>query len=414
MSDELFKGIPDWANNLNSIHKKLEDAANPLKGLHNITSKLNSSFGMFDVASQISQMHEQMYKRQNVTDFLFAPSLNVNKMITAIEQMNRKSDSMQAILGGSVTALLANQARNSFKPSGFDFSDLSRGIYEKLNTHSRLYEKQLSIAEQLSKGFYAANHLALPSWVDKIQSAQRTFDVANIRAFDLLSASTLTRIAEELEEEQEQTPEENITTVSELISQNAALKQDLENLYFAFAKRITSKLKKKKKRVTSEDLKEPLRIVTEIIHKHILGQVGVSMQTTYTFIWIINYVLFGVLLNIIMEGKGKDMFDGIFGEDEKQIQAPQQIINNNYPVINNYNYVSQDTVIENANIYQRNSVKTKCIGLVKQSTIVLIIQQKPKWCFVETIVMKYDKKAGKKMEKVIKGWILKKYLSYFQ
>ncbi|MFN7910480.1 MAG: hypothetical protein ACK5QC_01570 [Bacteroidota bacterium] len=60
MSDKFYKGIPDWANNLNSIHKKLEDAANPLKGLHNITSKLNSTFGAFDMARQISQMQDQL------------------------------------------------------------------------------------------------------------------------------------------------------------------------------------------------------------------------------------------------------------------------------------------------------------------------------------------------------------------
>jgi hypothetical protein len=412
MSDELFKGIPDWTNNLNSIHKKLEDAANPLKGLQNITSKLDSAFGAFNMARQISEMQGQLYKRQNVTDFLFSPSLNVNKMINAIEHMNSKPNIMQAVLDGSVTALLAEQMKSQ-QLKAFDLSGISSGILGKINAYSQVYDRQLTLAEQLSKGFYAANHLALPSWVDKIQSAQRTFDVTHIRAFDLLSASTLTRIAEKLKYEEDETPEENITTVSELISQNADLKKDLESLYLAFSKRIASKVKRKSKKVTSEDLKEPVRIVTEIIHKHFLGKRGVSLQTTYTFIWIINYVLWGILFNIIMEGKGKDMFDSIFGEDEKQIQAPQ-VINNSYPVINNYNYVSQDTVIEDASIYLRNSIETKGLGRVKKGTVVLIIKQKPKWCFVETIIMKHDKKTGRNVEKVVKGWIFKKYLAYFQ
>lgn len=413
MSDELYKGIPDWANNLNSIHKKLEDAANPLKGLHNITSKLNSTFGTFDMARQISQMQDQLYKRQQATDFLFAPSLNVNKMINAIEQMNSKSNMIQAVLGGSITALLAEQMKYAQQPKGFDLSGISGGILEKINAHSQLYDKQLTLAEQISKGFFAANYLSSPSWVDKIQSAHRTFDVANIRAFDILSASTLTRIAEELEYEEDETPEETITTVSELISENTALKQDLENLYLAFSKRVANKVKRKKKRVTSQDLKEPLRIVTEIIHKHLLGKAGVSLQTTYIFVWMVNFVFWTILFNMLMEAKGKDMFDGIFGEDEKQIQAPP-IINNNYSVINNYNYVSQDTVIEDVSIYQRNSIKTKCLGRVKKGIVVLILQQKPKWCFVETIIIKHNKKTEKDTVKVVKGWILKQSLSYFQ
>ncbi|MFN7910481.1 MAG: hypothetical protein ACK5QC_01575 [Bacteroidota bacterium] len=334
-------------------------------------------------------------------------------MINAIERMNSKSNMIQAVLGGSIPALLEEQMKYTQQAKGFDLSAFSGGILKKFNAHSQLYDKQLTLAEKLSKGFFAANHLALPSWVDKIQSAQRTFDVANISAFDLLSASTLTRIAEELEYEEDETPEETITTVSELINENAELKQDLENLYLAFSKRIASKVKRKKKRVTSQDLKEPVRIVTEIIHKHLLGKRGVSLQTTNTFIWIINYVLWGILFNIIMEGKGKDMFDGIFGEDEKQIQT-QPIINNNYSAINNYNYVSQDTVIEDAGIYLRNSIKAKCLGRVKKGIVVLIIQQKPKWCFVETIIIKNDKKTGKDFKKVVKGWISKKNLAYFQ
>lgn len=413
MSDELYKGIPDWANNLNSIHKKLEDAANPLKGLHNITSKLNSTFGAFDLARQISQMQDQLYKRQKATDFLFAPSINLNKMINAIEQMNNKPNMMQAVLGGSVTALLAEQMKYTQQTKGFDLSSISGSILDKINANSQLYDKQLTLAEQLSKGFFAANHLSSPSWVDKIQSAHRTFNVANIRAFDLLSASTLTRIAKELEHGEDETPEETITTVSELISRNAALKQDLENLYLAFSKRVASKVKRKKKRVTSQDLKEPLRIVTEIIHKHLLGKAGVSLQATYMFVWMVNFVFWTVLYNILMEAKGKDMFDGIFGENEKQIPAPS-IINNNYFVTNNYNYVSQDTVIEDVSIYQRNSKRTKYLGRVKKGKIVLILQQKPKWCFVETIIMYHNKKTKKDTVKVVKGWILKQSLSCFQ
>jgi hypothetical protein len=413
MSDEFYKGIPNWANSLNSIHNKLEDAANPLRGLQNITSKLNTNFGAYDMARQISQMQDQLYKSQQATDFLFAPSLNVNKMINAIEQMNIKSNMMQALVGGSIHAMLAEQMIYTQQPKGFDFSAISAGILEKINAHSKLYDNQLTLAEKLSKGFFAANHLALPSWVDKIESAHRTFNVANIRTFDLLSATTLTRIAEELEYEEDETPEDTISTITDLIGENVALKQDLESLYLAFAKRITNKVKRKKRRVTSQDLKEPLRIVTEIIHKHLLGKTGVSLQTTYIFVWMVNFTLWTILFNMLMEAKGKDMFDSVFSEKEKQIQTPQ-VINNNYSVINNYNYVSQDMVNEDASIYLRNSIKTKCLGRVKKGIIVLIIQQKPKWCFVETIIIANDRKTGKDFEKVVKGWILKKNLAYFQ
>lgn len=413
MSDELYKGVPDWPNTLNSINKKLEDAANPLKGLHNITSKLNSTFGVFEMARQISQMQDQLYKRQHATDFLFAPSLNVNKMINAIEQMNSKSNVMQTVFGGSITDLLTQQMKYTQQSKGFDFSCISGGILEKFNAHIQLYNKQLTLAEKLSKDFFAANHLASPSWVDKIQSAHQTFDVANVRAFDLLSANTLTRIAEDLEYEDNETPEEIITTVSQLISENKALKKDLENLYLAFSKRVANKVKGKKKRVTDQDLKEPLRILTEIIHKHILGKAGISLQTSYNFVSIVNFVFWSILVNIILEAKGKDMFDVIVGEDEKQMQATP-IINNNYSRINNYNYVSQDSVIEDVSIYQRNSIKTKCLGQVKRGTVVLVLQQKPKWCFVETIIMNHNKKTEKDTMKVVKGWILKQSLSYFQ
>ena len=73
-----------------------------------------------------------------------------------------------------------------------------------------------------------------------------------------------------------------------------------------------------------------------------------------------------------------------------------------------------DFTIDAAPLYQRNSTKTKCIGKIKPNTQVLILNQKPKWCLVEVLIEKFDKKTKTTIDKVVRGWVMKTHLDYFQ
>lgn len=411
-----FRGIPDWADKLNSTNKKLEAAANPFKGMTDMALKTNKNMDMFDIARHFEGVGARINKQNNVFDHLFSPSLNVYKMADAMQQMNRKTDILQIVLGGSTISTLTKFAQGSEKPFGNNLSDIASVIQDKFRLHNRIFESQLSITEQLSKGYFTANHLAIPSWVEKITQTERRFDRKNVNLFDVLSAETLTRLTGKSGKEAEESinVEGNIGQITELLNQSAELKTELETLYLSFAKHISSKLKRRKK-LKAKDLKEPSKLFTEFIHKHLFKNTGISLQTVFTFVCLIEYSFTVIFIGMIMEDKGKDMFDSIFGVDSKQI-LQQQITNNKnaYNIVNNYRNIINDFVIVDANVYLRNSTKTKCIGRIKHNTIVVIICQKPKWCFIEAVVGKYDKKTKTTIEKVVRGWILKEHLDYFQ
>lgn len=411
-----FKGIPDWGDKLNSTHKKFEATANPFKGISDVASTVNQYAAIFGIAHQLNGIHAQVNKHNSVFDQLFSSSRNVYKIADAIQQMSKKVDTLQIVLGGSTISTLAKFTQESRKFSANNLGGIACDIHDKFRMHSSLFESQLSLTEQLSKGYFSANHLAIPSWVDKITQTERRFDAKNVNLFDVLSAETLTRLTWKFGKETEEPvdAEGNIEQITDLLNQNSELKKELENLYLSFAKHITGKLKRRRK-LKAKDLKEPSKLFTEFIHKHLFKNTGISLQTVFTFVCLIWYLFNVILIGMIMEAKGADMFDSVFGGDSEQIPQ-QEIINNKntYNIVNNYNNITSDFVIKDVSVYLRNSTKTKCIGRIKRTTTVLILSQKPKWCFIEAVIEKYDIKTKTTMEKVVRGWILKECLDYFQ
>lgn len=411
-----FKGIPDWADKLNSTHKKFEAAANPFKGISEIASTVNQYEAIFGIAHQLNGIHAQTNKHNSVFDQLFSSSRNVYKITDAMQQMSEKADALQIVLGGSTISTLAKFTQESRKFSANNLGGIASDIHDKFRMHSGLFERQLSLTEQLSKGYFSTNHLAIPLWVDKITQTEKRFDAKNVNLFDVLSAETLTRLIGGFRKETEEAvnAEGNIEQITDLLNQNSELKKELENLYLSFAKHITGKLNRRKK-LKAKDLKEPSKLFTEFIHKHLFKNTGISLQTVFTFVCLIEYAFTVIFIGMIMEAKGKDMFDGIFGVDSEQMPQ-QQIINNKstYNIVNNYNNITSDFVIKDVSVYLRNSTKTKCIGKIKRTTTVLILSQKPKWCFIEAVIEKYDIKTKTTIEKVVRGWILNEYLDYFQ
>lgn len=323
---------------------------------------------------------------------------------------------MKYPLGGSTISKLAKFAQESRPYSDNRLADIANGIHDKFRTYSGVYQRQQSITEVLSKGYFTANHLTNPAWLEKITQTERRFDTKNVSLFDVLGFEALTRITEKFGKETEEplNAEENIEQISELLKQNSEIKTELEKLYFSFAKHIANKIKRRK-RVKAKDLKEPSKLLAELIHKHLFKNTSISQQTVYIFVCLIGYTFTTIFIGMIMAAKGTDMFDNVFGLNSKQIPQ-QQIINtkNTYNIVNNYNNLISDFVIEDANIYLRNSIKTKCIGKIKRNTIVLILSQKEKWCFIEAVVEKYDKKEKTTIEKVVKGWVMKNSLDNFQ
>lgn len=411
MSDDKLDSFLT-GNSYRDMQKKIDALASPYEHLSEMSTKLSRIIGLSGIVSQFAQIDKytslyNSYEKMNGIRF-FADSLN---------HMNKRHDPLQVILGGSTITALARSIQMSQPINKVNtFADLAKRIQDKYSTHHNVFNKQLTITELLSKGYFNANNLAYPSWINKISQTEKLFDSRNVNLFDVLSAETLTRITETIEEvsEEDVNAGENLDQISEVLKENAALKNELENLYLNFAKHIASKLKRRK-RVNSRDLKEPSKLLTAFIHKHLFTNTRLSQQAIYTFICLIEYVFTVIFIGLIMEGKGDDIFNKIFSNETETIPQQQAITNNNtYNIVNNYNFNQSDFVINDAKVYLRNSVKTNCIGKIKQNTTILILSQKLEWCFVEAIAEKYDKKRKKIIEKVVRGWIMKKHLDSFQ
>ncbi len=398
MNDDFLRGIPNWFNEFNKIDRTI----NSLNNLETIAAKLNKTNAFFDISNQLSQIAIKD-KIQHNFGSLFSSPFNFHSS-------QNKYNSIDTFLNGDITTLLNNAIKNITIASTLDFASQAGGIYEKISANNLAYEKQLSIASQLSKSFFLANHLAIPDWVEKMKGAQNFLSENRLRIFDILSADTFIQITEN----EKDNATGSVLELDDIVRENVELKKELETLYLVFAKKIAKKVKRKRKKFEHDDLIEPQKILTKIVHKYLLGKFGCSLQTCYIFVVIFNFAIIGIFLNIILEAKGADMFDSIFGSGDKLVQSTQDVRYLDSNVNDYYAHYLKDTVIENANIYLRNSTNTKRIGRINANTVVLILQQKPKWCFIEAIGLKPNKVSGKTEETVIRGWILKKHLAYFQ
>jgi len=388
MDDNILNNMNDWAKKFDQINSRLDAISNPLKGLSLATSRMNEQINKFELAAKIGS---------------FGAKLNIPQSIYGGLNMTNN------VLNGFSSPIDISKSIFNIKIS----NDFAAGINHKFKMFDDLFQRQLSISETMSRSYFTANQMSIPSWVDKISQIETNFNINNLNLIGLLSAETLTRLAEKHENVEDRVipAEENITELSKLIEENQALKSELDNLYRSFSKYIVSKVKKKKK-IQQADLNEPKIQISKFIHKILFKDNSISLQSVYNLVCLLDFVFTVIILGIIMEGKGSDIYDSIVGEETKQTTQP---INFHKNITTNIYYdIKCDFVIEDAKLYLRNSLKSKCLGLVKINTTVIIIKQKPKWCFIEVLVKNYNKKTKSNIEKVEKGWILKKHLDYFQ
>lgn len=94
------------------------------------------------------------------------------------------------------------------------------------------------------------------------------------------------------------------------------------------------------------------------------------------------------------------------------IQQKPMVVNN-YNTTINYSSFITDFVVKKASIYLRNSDTTRCLGKIDIGSTVLILSEKPKWCYVEVIIEKYSSKGVKLGEKLVRGWVRKENLESF-
>lgn len=370
-------------------------------------STLNSN------ASILSAAREAQNNLNSFKGIYSAFSAEENKLKSYSSIFNAASSTVQNIFSKDWASL---QSRSIFDSNTIVGRALS--IQANFESHAALFEKQLSVSEMLTKQYFNANKLEIPSWVNEITQVGKAFKESNLSMLGVLSAETFNRIKVSFEDGKSSDAEKDIDQLTALLNENAVLKAELENLYIAFSKRIASKLKRRK-RLKAKDLKEPKEEFAEFIHKFLFKNNKLSLQAVFRFVCILEWLFTTIFISMILEAKGDDMFYSIFGKDSKQTDQPaSNTINNNtvnnYGITNNYHNVITDFTIENANLYLRNSTKSRCVGKIKINTTALILRQKPQWCFVEVMITVYNKKLKNSAEKVVRGWVMKKHLDYFQ
>ena len=412
--DKLRKALGlDWQDKLMQPHLKIQHALGSMNKIMDAQNKINKALGVMNANNFVSSYN---MPKTAIDVVLSSPSFNSYN--SALEKIREQNFARDIVLGGSTVANITKAlsgAANNIK-SSYDFSVMANDMQSKFATYNSIFEKQLSISEALAKDYFHANKLSTPDWVTKFSQTVNDFDKSRITAFDILTADTYTRITENVpvnEDEEIKSSEEKLDEIALILKENKDVKEELENLYISFAKHIANKLKRRNKRkLKSKDLKVPSEQLALFIHKNLFENSKISTQTVYTFISLIDYVFNAIILAIVFEATGTKIFEKVFGEDTPV--APIQITYQPKITKNVYANVIHDFTIDTTAIYLRNSTKTKCIGKIKPNTQVLILSQKPKWCLVEVLTEKYDRKSKSTIDKVVRGWVMKTHLDYFQ
>lgn len=412
--DKLRKALGlDWQDKLMQPYKRLHEISDPINKIMEAENRMKAVLGMHNVNSFYDPNNAP---KSAIDAVLSSPTFNAYNL--ASEKIKQQNYIRDVVLGGSTVfnaAKVLNETSNAIK-SSYDFSVMANDIQSKFAKYNSIFERQLSISEVLAKDYFHANKLSTPDWVTKYSQIINDFDKSRVSAFDILTADTYTRITENVpvnEDEEVKSSEEKLDEIALILKENKDIKEELENLYISFSKHIANKLKRRNKRkLKSKDFKEPSEQLALFIHKNLFENSKISTQTVYTFICLIDYVFNAIILAIVLEATGSKIYEKVFGEDTPV--APIQVTYQPKIAKNVYTNIIHDFTIDTTAIYLRNSTKTKCIGSINPNTRVLILSQKPKWCFVEVLIEKFDKKSKTTIEKVVRGWVVKQHLDYFQ
>ncbi len=398
MADKTIKGL-EWATKLNSLDSSLAFA-----------SKIGIPSSMDNISKYAGRMDRLMTIEEKLnTRFGTLMDVFQNSKVLKASEIGTKG-----LMGAFQKLAIPSVYRDSIDSGHVSLAELAMGVQERMLGNSSLYQKQMRITEQLGKGFYAANLWQTPSWVDKMNVLDKAIERSKVRWFDVYSSAALSGI-EDIENSKGFEPkdvESSLDEVSSLLAENGELKDKLDKLYKSIGKNIARNGKKRKKPSTKELLSIQEKI-TIFIHRNLFKNTQLSRQKVYILIGVLSF-LFTVLMDIYLSANGSALFNSLIGDDAN-IKTSQQINKtNNFYFINSPTKLENDFVICNANLYLRNTLKSKCLGRIERNTTVLILSQKSNWCFIEAIICKLNKKTKVEADTVVRAWIAKKYLDSFQ
>jgi len=332
----------------------------------------------------------------------------ISKMINSLEN-NRISSNKYFMLkitfGGTTISNSSKLIQGSNLNAISSFTQLAQGIHNKFNSNPFVFERQMNLTEQLTSSYFSINSLHTPAWVDKLSTYKPTSNNA-LTFIDLFSAETFSHITEAIDEIDQSLEEtgEMYREFENLITENTAIKVQIEKIFKSLRKLERKQSKKHK------HLKEPDLLLVNLVFK--LLQENISKNKIRILIVTILFVL-RIVWDITIEAKGEYIFNKVFSEESYHEEDTKIIYNNQINITQNIQ-LNTDSTINKCSVYLRSSTKSKLLETLKPGAIILILDQKPNWCFIQTVVTKRDKKSKQDIEKVVKGWVLKKHLNYFQ
>ncbi len=292
---------------------------------------------------------------------------------------------------------------NTIRPAGsiikaFDISNKTLGSFEILRKHAQTYAKQQHIFD-----LFSTQYINLTGATIAGIARNNIGNLSGLTNFDALSAKTLQNIIDANDGEDQ--ANENLDTLSDILTNQREIKDDVGKLF-----KEVAKLAKKGKKVKKKQLVSLQEQFTMFLHKTVLRSRLLTLQQTHILVQILYFVIFVVFYDALQEWKGGAILDDIFKDGKtNKIEADTT----KKSVVHDTTFILQDFTVRDATMFLRNSIKTNRLGKVLVNTKVIVIAQKPQWCLVEALVVTVSKK-GDTLEKVRRGWVRKRDLDYFQ
>jgi hypothetical protein len=281
-----------------------------------------------------------------------------------------------------------------------NFANVSRvaEIKSSVLAYPELYEKHLSLSEQFLKGFEG---------VYDYQKRLNLFDTSNFKnslqlnVFDLSAGLAFSKSFKSnvTAEEGERLVDEAYDDIQQQINSNAELRDDILKLQATIVSIIAGTWRGLK--VSANTVMQWFAV--KVLHlKHGLSQIAINL--------ISDLIKTGICAVLVCLGFADN-------SEKKQI--------NNY--ITNVYTINQinDTILADTTLFVRKSIKTNSIGTISADSIVSLLKINGDWCLVEgkgfteresTVKnrKRYASPVGQiKEERLLRGWIQKKYLCMF-
>jgi len=368
-----------------------------------LANQQNSLMERFNQPSYIaraltaSSVFSEMTKQQNSLREKLNPLFGFQDTIKDYSRWPFKDTSNNAglamLMGGSTANVFAKLSYEASKP--FTITN----ALHLINSHHYLFSKQVSIFQRFCDNLYEINKLAKPSWFEAIDSVKDYSRTSTLSVFEVLSANTLGQIIEEYPEDNDPNNLENdLDSISSLIEENKELKHEIEKLL----KVISTPSKKKSLKKQLEELNDPIKQFSYYVHLKLFKNTEKwSLKTTHYFISLMSYLF----VTIYLTQKLEKFF---FADTASLVVNHKEVNIDNRKILNVCGFDSTSVwgvSSRDSKLYLRKSIKTDCIGMIREKTTLRVLQKKRGWLFVESAMTKFSKKTKMEMNFVSRGWI---------